>query len=88
MTLFPDWQLVHPPSPYPLRLRQMHAVHGQGPSGKTCGQCQHLRTKRMGGTYFKCDQTVMTDGAATDWRKRWPACGLFEPFQETPNATR
>ena len=45
---------------------------------ETCGTCAHLREKRLGKTYFKCAKAPNTGGPATDIRKRWPACVLWE----------
>ncbi len=56
----------------------MIRFYGHGPDGAKCGQCAHLIVKEMGGRYFKCDLTQITAGPATDWRKKWPACGAFE----------
>lgn len=69
-------QALSPLAGLPDRIKDMHRCHG-ATEGKTCGGCAHLLTKRMGGTYFKCAQSRVTDGPGTDWRKRWPACGLF-----------
>ncbi len=43
-------------------------------SGKTCGDCAHLRQKDR--RWFKCDVTIH----AYDMRKWWPAC---DQYQET-----
>lgn len=65
-------------TPLPERIRTMHAAFGSTP-GHTCAQCAHLQRFRQGGTWYKCLQTDHTAGSAsTDWRTRWPACGLFE----------
>ncbi len=41
----------------------------------TCGDCVHC-TKPGG--FWKCDLIEITSGPATDIRRRWPACRLFE----------
>ncbi len=54
-------------------LGLMHREHGVT-EGRVCGECDHLR----GYTYFKCRKYPRSSHAATtDWRKGWPACGLF-----------
>jgi hypothetical protein len=51
---------------------------GSGPQGETCGSCNYFLTLHYHGkTYFKCDATEWTHGAATDIRKRSPACSYW-----------
>ena len=50
---------------------------GHGPEGAVCGTCVHLRRRTYVKTYFKCERYGVTRGAATDWRARWRACGLW-----------
>jgi hypothetical protein len=59
------------------QLATMHRMYGTN-DAHTCGECKHLITRRFAGTYYKCDLTKMTAGSATDWRKKWTACGAFE----------
>jgi hypothetical protein len=77
--LWNDWWLRQTASnviQYPLRLVNMWKLHGCVEN--KCGNCVHLVTKKMGGTYFKCDLSLVTAGPATDWRKSWQACGKFK----------
>ncbi len=61
----------------PKRIRDMHTLYGRV-AGVRCGQCAHLVSYGYrSNTYFKCDLNRMTSGAATDWRKKWPACGKY-----------
>ena len=74
-----DWLLPEQPAPYPSKqIGQMHGRHGHGPEGATCGTCKHLRAKQYTNTYFKCLLYGDTGGPASDWRKKWPACGRYE----------
>lgn len=57
---------------------RMVTLYGRGPEGATCGQCRHLRAKQYAGRYLKCAFGPQSNGPATDWRARWPACGKFE----------
>lgn len=77
-SLFPDWQAQHANDApaLPKRIRDMHAVNGLT-AGQTCGGCVHLVTLKRASTWHKCDQSRITGGAGTDWRKGWPACGLW-----------
>lgn len=60
----------------------MLSAYGQA-RGHTCGECRHLITKVYANTYFKCSKSRVTGGAATDWRKRWAACALFQIEEAT-----
>lgn len=63
----------------PPRHKTMLRAYGKM-DGKHCGGCVHLvRKDDFGGIWFKCDLTVQSDGPGTDWRKKWPACGKFDP---------
>lgn len=67
------------------KLELMHQTFGKC-FGKTCGECSNLvsfdyRSK----TYRKCKVYGVTDSEATDWAKRWLACGLFnKPWRDKP----
>ena len=50
---------------------------GPGPIGRTCGDCAHLTAREYGRKYFKCTRYRVSRSAASDWRKKWAACGLF-----------
>jgi len=89
--LFPEWQAeqaakaaADPMRDLPKRIRDMHRVHGAAP-GKVCGACRHLLTYQQASTWNKCAKSRITGGAGTDWRKRWPACGLFEHDEQATN---
>jgi hypothetical protein len=48
-------------------------------NGETCGSCSWFRTN--GRKYFKCSHPFgpgVTNGAATDIRKTWPACEMWK----------
>jgi hypothetical protein len=56
------------------------ALYGPGPDGMRCKSCSHMRAKRQDKVYWKCDLRKNTNGAGTDHRRNWPACGRFEPI--------
>ena len=57
-------------------LALMHARHGTAP--ETCGTCASLVRVQHGGTgALKCGRFGVTRSEASDWRVRWPACGLW-----------
>lgn len=53
-------------------------VYGPGPEGATCSDCVHLYAKEFAGRYLKCDLRVDTNGAGSDHRAGWRACGRYE----------
>lgn len=67
------------PENYQPQLRTMHREHGIAGNGKVCAQCQHLRHYEYHRKhYFKCNIYGVSNGAGTDWRKSWPACGAWQ----------
>lgn len=64
-------------SALPQRIVVMHARHGRAAKG-VCGECRHLLRVGYTRTYFKCELFGKSSSQASDWRKRWPACGQFE----------
>ena len=66
------------------RMRQLLKMHSRAgiSEGHVCGDCDHLidieyNTK----TYFKCALYGDSRCEATDWRKKWQACGHFKNAQ-------
>jgi hypothetical protein len=59
-------------------LIAMHARYGHGPADKKCGECARLDRYQPGNTkFFKCSLYGASRSAASDWRKKWEACGGF-----------
>jgi hypothetical protein len=56
---------------------QLISIYGES-EGNICGNCKHFIRKRFSNVYFKCGKSHVSNSAATDWRSRWNACGLFE----------
>lgn len=55
----------------------LHAF-GPGPDEKTCADCCNLLTVQYGNRrIYKCRAYGATCSNASDWRKKWPACGMF-----------
>ena len=54
--------------------------------GHICGECSNLlEQKCYKKTYRKCNVYGVTDSEASDWAKRWIACGLFnKPWKDKP----
>jgi hypothetical protein len=62
----------------PGQIQGMHLRYGAA-DGRRCGECAHLVTLGgMASVVFKCDLSRLSHSTATDWRRKWPACGRFE----------
>ena len=61
-------------------IAEMRRRHQPGPDGATCGQCVFLVSTGLRNTksFYKCRRYGDSRGPATDFRKKWPACGRFE----------
>ena len=46
--------------------------------GETCGTCKFIVSIGRNKTYLKCAKSRQTKGPATDIRRKWPACVLWE----------
>lgn len=63
-----------------MALRKIDLMHRQFGKceGHTCGECSNLiEGVYRGRTYRKCKVYGLTHSEASDWAKRWLACGLF-----------
>lgn len=65
----------------------LHAF-GNGPEKETCATCCNFLTVRYGNKrIFKCRAYGATWSNASDWRKKWPACGMFGKIVQKPVIT-
>ena len=63
-----------------MALRKIDLMHRQFGKcdGHTCGECSNLVEGRYHDKILrKCKVYGMTHSEASDWAKRWLACGLF-----------
>jgi hypothetical protein len=62
-----------------VRVRGHAAIPGTGPKGETCGSCGGMRIRSGAKNYTKCGltQSKWTGGAATDVRRKDPACSKW-----------
>lgn len=69
-------------------LAAMHVRHGLT-INQRCGDCAFLILNPMetAGRYYKCSKYRLSSSAATDWRLKWAACGIFEPQQRIKGQT-
>jgi len=58
------------------KIDLMHKMFGKVPEHK-CGECSNLVTHKYQDTYYKCSHYGKSSSEATDFRKKWTACGLF-----------
>lgn len=64
-------------------IDRMRHFYGPGLEGQTCGGCEHLNRHMFacGRKTYKCRvwlrATQAKISAASDWRKKWPACARF-----------
>lgn len=57
---------------------RMRGKFGNGPEGATCGGCAHLVCVRgYRKNYHKCGLYRISQSEASDFRKKWLACGRF-----------
>ena len=52
--------------------------------GLKCGECNNLVSHFYDKTYFKCQIYGESASEATDWAKRWEACGCFNKDYDGP----
>lgn len=74
---------THPITHVPLHADAAPAGDRKAP-GARCGACAHLVYNQF--DYLKCNSRgghLMTRGSATDVRRWYPACRLFEPTELT-----
>ena len=59
------------------KLALMHQQFGRC-EGHICGECSNLISGRYRGRILrKCRVYGLTHSEASDWAKRWAACGIF-----------
>jgi len=59
------------------KIERMYSAYGKSMSGR-CGDCPHfLEGYYHDRKYFKCLAYGLSHSEATDWRKKWSACGLI-----------
>ena len=70
-----------------MALRKIDLMHRQFGKcdGHTCGECSNLESSLYDRRYYKCKVYGNTRSEASDWAKRWLACGLFnKPWGDKP----
>lgn len=71
------------------KIAAMHKEYGRG-WGYKCGDCPWLH-KTLGGkkSYYKCAAYGESSSEASDWSKKWEACGLVSgSLPDIPLLTR
>lgn len=61
-----------------LKIELMHELFGKGYDGDTCKTCWHLKHRYTHNkSYYKCQCYGETASEASDWRLKYPSCGLY-----------
>ena len=69
------------------KLELMHALFGVGEG--SCGECSHFVSGRYRSrTLRKCKVYGLTHSEASDWAKKWQACGLKDKYTNQRNIIR
>lgn len=58
------------------KIDLMHRMFGVC-EGNKCGECSNMVEHRYDKVYRKCTVYGVSSSEATDWAKRWTACGMF-----------
>lgn len=67
------------------KIEAMYRKYGPGPDGKTCADCDNcVRYSPTDRHYWKCRLYGISGGESTDWRLKWPACGMFDMEADGP----
>lgn len=63
----------------------MHNFFGSGHPSDKCGDCENLVKHVANRTYYKCSVYGESRSEATDWRKKWNSCAMFNiPYNGFP----
>lgn len=66
------------------KIELMHQLFGKC-DGRRCGECSNFASGRYHDTILrKCEVYGLTHSEATDWAKRWEACGMFNREHSGP----
>lgn len=68
------------------KIEKMHRIYGIC-EGHACGECSNLvDEEHHGKTTCKCKVYGLTSSAASDWARRYLACGMFnKSYKGRPN---
>lgn len=58
------------------KIELMHQMFGKI-EGKQCLDCSHLCSYTQSRKWYKCEVYGLSSSEASDWRLKYPACGLF-----------
>ena len=58
------------------KIDLMHRMFGKC-EGHKCGECSNMVEHQYDKVYRKCTVYGVSSSEATDWAKRWTACGMF-----------
>lgn len=67
---------IEPPAKHPSPMVRKYGLSDEAAKCKTCKHLFHK--KYRAGSYYKCQLLGDTNGAGTDVRLKWDACGRYE----------
>lgn len=60
------------------KIELMHEIFGSGHPSDKCKTCRNLKHHFYHGrSYYKCSVYGETDSEASDWRLKYPSCGMY-----------
>ena len=63
----------------------MHQIFGSGHPSDKCGNCKNFTGYTANRTWYKCRIYGETRSEASDWRRKWNACAMFNmPYNGMP----
>lgn len=67
------------------KIELMHKLFGSGHPSNKCDTCRHFVSYTANCRYYKCEVYGNTSSEATDWRKKYPSCALWNlPYAGMP----
>lgn len=67
------------------KINLMHELFGSGHPSDKCGTCKHLVSYTASHKWYKCECYGLTNSESSDWRKKYPSCGLYNmPYDGIP----
>lgn len=67
------------------KIELMYHLFGRGEPDTKCATCEHLVSYTANRKWYKCECYGETRSEASDWRLKYPSCGLYNmPYDWIP----